>query len=94
MRDEPELDCGDDPEAAAAAAQRPEEIGLLFTVGADESSVGGHELDRVDVARGESVLAAEPAEAAAEGVADDADVGRGTGERGEAVLCSRLDELE
>ena len=92
--DQPELECGDDPEAAAAAAERPEELGLVFAVGADESSVGGHELDRVDVACGESVLAAEPAETAAEGVADDADIGRGTGERGEAVLCSGLDELD
>ena len=65
----------------------------MFAVGADESSVGGHELDRVDVACGESVLAAEPAEGAAERVADDTDIGRRAGERGEAVLCGGVDEL-
>ena len=78
----------------SAAAERPEEVGFVVVVGADELAVGGDELDRVDGACGESVLAAEPAEAAAEGVADDADVRGRTGERGEAVLCSRLDELE
>jgi hypothetical protein len=92
-RDQPELEGGDDPKAAAATTKGPEEIRLVLLVGAEVPSVGSHELDRFDVARGESVLPAEPAEAAAERVADDPDIGRGTRERGEPMLRGRFDEL-
>ena len=85
-RVEGELDRGDDAEAAAAAADGPEELGLVVAVGADEAPVGSHELDGGDAVRGQAVAAREPAEAAAEGVADDADVRRGAGEAREAVL--------
>ena len=84
-RVELELHRGHDAEAPAAAAQRPEQLGLVVGVGADVAAVGGDELDRGDAVGGEAVLAAEPADAAAERVADDADVRRGAGERGEAV---------
>ena len=40
------------------------------------------------------MLAGEPGEAAAEDVADDADVGGGAGERGEAVLGGGLGDLD
>ena len=40
------------------------------------------------------MLAGEPAEAAAERVADDADVGRRAGQRGEAVLGGGLGDLD
>ncbi len=93
-REEVELDRGDDPEGAAAAAERPEEVGLVRPVGADEVSRCGHDLDRRHLVGADAVLACEPREAAAERVADDTDVGRGTGERGEAVLGSRLDDLD
>ena len=74
----------DGAEVAAAAAQRPEQLGVLVAGGADQLPVGGDELDGEEAVAGEAVAAAEPAEAAAERVADDADVGRGAGQRGEA----------
>ena len=60
--------------------------GSLSRSARTSAAVGGHELDGDDAVRGQAVAAREPAEAAAEGVADDADVGRGAGEAGEAVL--------
>jgi hypothetical protein len=78
-----DLDGGHDAVVAAAAAQRPEQVGVVVVGGADERAVGGHELDRADAVGGEAVLAGEPREAAAEHVADDADVGARAGQRGE-----------
>ena len=49
---------GDDPEGAAAAAQRAEQVGVLAAVGADVLAVGGDELDREHAARGGAVAAA------------------------------------
>ena len=74
-REQLELDRGDDREAATAAAQRPEQIGLVLGVGVDELAVGGHELDRAHVVGGQAVLAAEKAHPAPERVADHADIG-------------------
>jgi hypothetical protein len=48
---------------------------LVVLVGADEPSFGGHHLDRLHVAGGQAVLAAEEAHPAAERVADHADIG-------------------
>ncbi len=93
-RQEVELDRGDDAEGAAAAAERPEEVGLVLRVGADEVAVRGDELDRGHLVGADAVLAGEPREAAAERVADDADIRRGACERGEAVLGRRLDDLD
>ena len=81
-------------ERAAAAAKRPEQVGLVRPVGADEVARRGDDLDRRHLVGADAVLAGEPGEAAAERVADDADVGRGAGERGEAVLGGRLDDLD
>ena len=82
QRDQLELDRGDDAEVAAAAAQRPEQVGrsrggrrARGVPSAVTTSIGQHAVG------GEAVAAAEPAEAAAERVADDADVGRRAGER-------------
>ena len=50
-REEVELDRRDDAEVAAAAAQRPEEVGLVVGVDAAERAVGGDELDRGDAVR-------------------------------------------
>ena len=58
------------------------------------ASVGGHELDRFDVAGGEAVAASEPADSAAERVADDADVRRGAGQGGKTVGGRRLDHIQ
>jgi hypothetical protein len=76
-----ELDCGHDAEAAAAAAQRPEQVWLVFAVGAQEAAVGGHELDRAHVVGGQAVLASENTDPAPERVAGHADIGRGACER-------------
>ena len=94
QREEVELDRGDDAEGAAAAAKRPEEVRLVRPVGAHEVSRGGHDLDRRHLVGADAVLPGEPREATAERVADDADIGRGARERGEAVLCRRLDHLD
>ena len=75
-----------DAEVAAAPAQRPEELGLVLVVDAPELPVGRDQLDREDAVRREPVLAGVPADAAAERVARDADVGRRAVQRGEAEL--------
>ena len=77
---------GHDAEVAAAAAQGPEQLGLVLGVGADEAALGGDELDRGHGVRLHAVLAGEPADAAAERVADDADVRRGAVQRGQPEL--------
>ena len=85
-REQVELERGDDAEVAAAAAQRPEELGLVVAVDAAQLAVGGDELDRGDAVRRQAVLAAVPADAAAERVADDADVRRRAVQRRQAEL--------
>jgi hypothetical protein len=85
-RIERDLHRGDDPEAAAAAAQRPEEVGVVVGVDAAQAPVGGHKLDAQHAVGGQAVGAPEPAHAAAEAVADDADVGRRARQRRQAVL--------
>jgi hypothetical protein len=85
-RDQLELDRDDRGEAPATAAQRPEELGVLVAAGAHEPAVGGDDLGGEQPVAGEAVAAAEPAQPAAERVADDADVGRGARERGQPGL--------
>jgi hypothetical protein len=63
---EPELEAGDDAEVAAAAAQRPEKIGVLGGAGAHHFAGRRHDLGRLQVVDGHPVLAAQPAEAAAQ----------------------------
>ena len=74
-REELQLDRRDNAEAAAAAAQRSEDVRLVGRVGAHEAPVGGHELDRAHVIGRRALLAAEEAEPPAERVADHAHVG-------------------
>src|SRR5262249_57256384 len=76
-----------------AAAQRETRAGLRVGAGGDEPASGFHELARRDAVRREPVPPAEPADAAAERVADDADVGGRTGERREAVPGRRIRHL-
>ena len=83
---EAELDRRDDPEAAAAAAEGPEQVGLRLRVGAHHLAGGRHELEGRDRVARQPVAAAEPAHAAAEGIAHDADVRGGAVEGGEPVL--------
>ena len=81
-----ELERRDDAEVAAAAAQRPEQLGLVVAIGPQEPAIRGHELDRRHAARGQAELAGVPAHSAAERVAGDADVGRRAMQRGQAHL--------
>ena len=69
---QPEEERGDDAEVAAAAAQRPEEIGVLRLAGGDEAAVGQHHVGLEQVVDGQAELAGEVAEPAAEGDAADA----------------------
>ena len=47
-RQQLELERDDDAEVAAAAAQRPEQLGVVLGVGAHHRAVGGHHLHRAD----------------------------------------------
>ena len=71
----PKLERGDHAEAAAASAQRPEQLAVLVLGGADQLALAGHQLGRDQVVAGEAVLALEPARAAAQG--EPAHAGRG-----------------
>jgi hypothetical protein len=92
-RVERELERRDDAERAAAAAQSPEEVGVLLRIGANEPAARVHELDGRNAVRGEAVAPGQPADAAAEGVAHDADIGRRARERGETVLRGRVGDV-
>ena len=66
-------DAGDDSKPAAAALQRPEEVGIRAGVGDPDLAVGGHDF-RLDEARaGQSIGLREAAEAAAQDEPGDAD---------------------
>ena len=67
-----ELERRDDAEVAAAAAQRPEQVGVLRLVCRDDAAVGQHDVGRQQVVDRQPVLAGEVADAAAERQAADA----------------------
>ena len=67
--------------------------GLVVLVGADLGAVAEHQLDGGDAVGGQAELPGVPPDAAAEGVADDADVGGGAVQGGEAVRGGRLDDV-
>ena len=66
---------GHHAEVAAAAAQRPEEIGVFRLAGRDEAAVGQHDVGLEQIVDGQPELAGEMTDAAAEG--DAADPGGG-----------------
>ena len=74
---------GDDPEVAAAAAERPEQVGVRVGRRRAHLAVGAHDLRLDDVVARQAVLAAQPAVAAAERQARDAGVGDDAAGRGE-----------
>ena len=74
-RIERELERRHDAERTTATSKRPVELRLVLCVCAHELAVCVHELDSGDAVRREPMLAREPADASAEGVADDTDVG-------------------
>ena len=65
----------------------------MVGVGDHDAAVGGHDLHGDDAVGGEAVLAGQPAQAAAQAVADDADVVRRAGQRGEPVLGGGADDV-
>ena len=83
---EPEPEAGHDAEVAAAAADRPEEVGLVVGVDARAPAVGGHDLGGEQVVDRQAVLAHEIADAAAERDAADADRAGVAEADGEAML--------
>ena len=80
-----ELQAGGDPEVAAAAADRPEQVGMGLGVGADRPAVGGDQLGGEQVVDGQAVLADQVADAAAQGDAADAHRGGVTEADGQPV---------
>ena len=68
---QPVLERGRDAEVAAAAAQAPEQLGVLVRAGVHELPVGGHDVSGDQVVAGQADLAHEPADAAAERVTGD-----------------------
>ena len=66
-RAEPELERRDDAEVAAAAPDRPEEVGVVLLAGDVEGAVTGHHVGGQQVVEGEAETAREVADAAAEG---------------------------
>ena len=69
-----ELELGDDTEVAAAAAQRPVQVGVLGGRRGHDAAVGGDDARRHEVVAAQAVLARQPADPAAEAQAGDAGV--------------------
>src|SRR5215218_2194517 len=69
---EPILEGGCDAEIAAAAAQSPEEVGILVRIGPQQAALSCNQVNRQQVVAGEAVLAIEKAMAATERQAGDA----------------------
>ena len=72
--DRPVLEGGDDPEVAAAAAQRPEQLGVAVRPATTRSPVGRHDLGPDQVVAGEALGARQPADPAAQRQPADAGV--------------------
>ena len=84
---QPELELGDDAEVAAAAAQRPEQVGVLARPRpARTRPSASDDLGRLEVVDLSPCLPGQPAHAAAEREAADAGVADQPGGHGEPVL--------
>ena len=66
QRDGPGIRRKNDPEVAAAATERPEQVGVLVLARAQDPAVGRHDVGREEVVEGKAVARHDPAEAAAE----------------------------
>ena len=67
-----EQEAGDDAEIAAAAAQRPEQVGVLLLAGGDEAAVGEHDIGLEQIVDGQAIFARQIAVPAAQRQAGDA----------------------
>ena len=67
-----EQEAGDDAEVAAAAAQRPQQVGVLLLAGGDEAAIGQHDIGLEQIVDGQAVLARQVAMPAAQRQAGDA----------------------
>ena len=74
------------PKLPPPPAQRPEKVGLVVGVAADEIAVSGDQLDGGHAVALQAVAPGQPGDAAAQRVADDADVGRGAVQSGQAQV--------
>src|SRR5215472_7969256 len=81
---QPELELDDDSEVATTAAQAPEQVGVLIGGRAHDVAVRSDDGAGNDVVAGETVLARQPAHAAAQRKPADAGVRDVAGRRGEA----------
>ena len=84
-----EGEAGDDAEVAAAAAQRPEQLGVGVGVDLDDLAAGQDELEGDEVVAGQAVLAGEPADPAAEREAGHAGLGHDPGRDDQPVRRGR-----
>ena len=82
---EAELERGDHAEVAAAASQRPEQVGVLILGRAQQLALGGHDVDGEEVVDREAVLAHQPANATAEGEPGDTGVAYDSAGGGQTV---------
>ena len=87
------LERGDDAEVPAAAADTPEEVGVLIRARGEELAVRRHQVDREEVVDRGAVLAHQPADAAAKGEAGDAGVGDDPAHRRQPVKLRLAVEL-
>ena len=90
---EAEVEGGDDAEIAAAAADAPEEVGVLVLAGHDLAPVGGHDLGGDEIVADEAALALEPATAAAGDEPAETGAPHAPARDGEAMLLRRGVEL-
>ena len=88
-----DLQPGDDPEVAAAAADGPEQLGVLGGAEPAAAAEAVDQLDADDAVRAEPVGAAEPADAAGDGHAGDRRVGVGPAQEGQAGALERGTQL-
>ena len=81
----PELEVGDDPEVAAATANRPEQVRVLRRRRPADLAVGGDDLRREQVVDGQAARAAQPSHPTAQGEPADTGVTHQAGRHGQPV---------
>jgi hypothetical protein len=90
---EPVLERGDDAEVAAAAADGPEEVGVLLLARGEDLALRGHDVRGHEVVDGGAVLAHQPADPSAERQARDPGVGDDPADRRQPEVLRLAVEL-